>query len=258
MRQTMMIIGGVLALSASVVSFAGQCMSTGTFAVDSAALQNQITQNCNGDGTYKVGDLYPKTGTAEGVVIYAYGGYGIAVALSDQVDPLTAGVPYDASGGASDYGTPAEHLAVFGGSYTSLTDASPTLPGNGNTHAIINGGFCGSATTCAAYPAYHYQGPSGTDPLGTWYLPSKEELTMVLSLDDSINAGNIASPAGYNQLETAITEGSCQHFGGCYYWSSTESSSGTNLAWNVGSAGGVVNGIKSFQFGVRAVRAFTY
>ena len=278
MRQTMMIMGGVLALSTSVVSFADQCASVTTVNNDVAVLNGQITQHCTGGSTYKVGDLYPNTGTAEGVVIYASGGYGVAVALSDQVDPLdTEGVSFDGSnttpfdGIYSDYGNLAEYLAIFGGSYTGLTGALPTLPGVGNTNAIIRGleadggttNFCTSAVVgpggCAAYQAYHYQGPSGTDPLGTWYLPSKEELTMVLSLDDSINAGNITLPAGYNQLETATTGGSCQNDGACYYWSSTEFSGGTSGAWLVDSTNGLVNlGDKNNQFGVRAVRAFTY
>ena len=278
MRQTMMIVGGVLTFTTSLVSFAGQCMSTETFAIDSAALQNQITQNCTGETAYAVGDLYPNSISPDGVVIYVNTATrtGIAVALQDAVSP-DPGVSWEneLGGGPSDLGFNAENpidplnsmqqttTAIYylynpnpGAYYTTGITA-----GQANTSTILSADYtrCATATGatgCAAYAAATYTGGyaghTGTDTPGTWYLPSVTEMYLAEQYDSGF-----IGPAHPNQYTSLLLTGT---YG---YWSSTEVATAHDFAFqlyrdNTTGINYSNAATKVSQFGVRAVRAFNY
>ena len=102
-----------------------------------------------------------------------------------------------------------------------------------------------SDTFATNFPAfadcYNYQGPNNTDPQGTWYLPSKQELTDLYSAKGSV--------------ESVITANGGTAFSADLYWSATEYSSNSNSAWDVNfSAGNAFGNNKTRSYSVRCVR----
>ena len=265
MRQTIIIMGGVVSLTISLASFAeGQCMSTGTFAVDTAALQSTITQNCGGATNLYVGELYTNTDNTQGVIIYLGGGStvgarpGLEVALTDDIP--TSGIVWT---NITSNLAGAQYSGLFSTNIPTLTFAGLT-----NTNAILASDDCNTAPLhahCAAYQAAtrHNTLPSTSG----WYLPSQTELLIVWGLD------------GYNNSNAATTHYQALTTGGndCY-WSSTAyytpaaypqpfpiptpgatAPNAWALVTTTGNSGGMSNYAKLLTpCGVRAVRAFTY
>ena len=220
-------------------------------------MQNSIQQNCTG-ATYKVGDVYPNTGPAQGVVIWVNGaapgsGVGLAVALTDDKFP-NPGIQWS---------TVAETLV--GAQYSGLFSTNnTTFAGVTNTSQIIaNTTDCPvDGTNCAAWQAYHHGGTTGV-----WHLPSQGELMLVWQLD------------AYNNSNTGTTTyAGLTNGGNSCYWSSTAyyatavnpqpfptttPGATTAVAWALSTStdgSGFVDdfGKTAVTCGVRAVRAFTY
>ncbi len=206
------------------------------------------------------------------MVIYTDGhGNGIVAAFIDAVNPSSSpGVSYTNAEVA--IGPTAQNQALFTGTNTDIVNVSPPTPGN--SHAILaQSSLCTSNTDCAAFAANTftggYVGHPGSDPVGTWYLPSENELMLVLNFDQMIDKGIITAPLHYTQLATNTSSGSCLDNGFCGYWSSTEnpfnSTSSRDLAYIVATTGEILGDFsnigstaKVFPFGVRAVHTFTY
>ena len=88
---------------------------------------------------------------------------------------------------------------------------------------------------------YNYQGPNNTDPQGTWYLPSKLELTDLYAAKGSV--------------ESVITAHKGMAFSTGYYWSATEDGTGSSYAWVVSFGNGRAYGYnKTTSRSVRCVR----
>ena len=104
-----------------------------------------------------------------------------------------------------------------------------------------NGGASGVFAT--DFPAfaycYNYQGPNNTDPQGTWYLPSKLELTDLYAAKGSVESVITANGGTAFLLD---------------YWSATEYSS--SYAWLVNFSDGYTdnNGFETTGYYVRCVR----
>ncbi len=191
----------------------------------------------------------------------------------DAVDPsVSDGVTY--TNALAILGPTAQHQAFFTGTNTDIVNVSPPTPGNSHT-ILAHSTLCTSNTDCAAFAANTftggYLGNPGSDPVGTWYLPSENELMLVLNFDQMINEGIITAPLHYTQLATNTSAGSCNISTFCAYWSSSENSIiGTpsrNYAYAVITAStvellGIFTNIaalsKDDTFGVRAVHTFTY
>ena len=108
-----------------------------------------------------------------------------------------------------------------------------------------SGGASGDFAT--DFPAfaycYNYQGPNNTDPVGTWYLPSKQELTDLYAAKGSVESVIIAKGG------TA--------FSADYYWSASEDSNESRSGWSVYFSDGDTNygdRPKSNSLSVRCVR----
>ncbi len=221
-----------------------------------------------------VGSLFPNAQNPDGVVIYTDGnGHGIVAALMDAVDPsVSPGVPY--TNALAILGPTARYPAFFTGTNTDIVNVSPPTPGNSHT-ILAHSTLCTSNTDCAAFAANTftggYLGHPGSDPVGTWYLPSENELMLVLNLDQMINLGIITAPLHYTQLATNTSAGSCSNNDFCAYWSSSENQLGTTLsrdyAYFVTTANNsfiasynsnISTATKDNAFGVRAVHTFTY
>ena len=102
-----------------------------------------------------------------------------------------------------------------------------------------------SGTFATDFPAfaycYNYQGPNNTDPVGTWYLPSKQELQDLYAAKGSV--------------ESVITANDGTAFSADYYWSATEYSTGSSYAWHVYFLVGQANSCNKTYIGsVRCVR----
>jgi len=189
----------------------------------------------------------------------------------DAVDPsVSDGVPY--TNALVAIGPTAQHQAFFTGTNTDIVNVSPPTPGN--SHAILaQSSLCTSNTDCAAFVANTftggYLGHPGSDPVGTWYLPSENELILVLNLDQMINEGIITAPLHYTQLATNTSAGSCNFLSFCAYWSSSEDSLGgvssrdgayavSTGQFTFGNPTNIELITKGFDIGVRAVHTFTY
>ena len=213
-------------------------MSTGTFFVDSAALQSTITQNCGGS-VYTLGAAYDG-----GYVIYLGTGT-VGNRLGLVVAPTDTGTETNWTNTAVNIGPGDQYQGIF------TTGTSPSNEaGNINTTTIINATSCtNDKAECAAYQATQYSVPGATSG---WFLPSQAELMLIWAMDPVLHAID----PGYTPL--TIANG---------YWSSTEFNNGTGLsAWyldygddNALGAVAFVSKIRGLDPDfIRTIRAFTY
>ena len=210
---------------------------------ESFSQSTAVTQNRTDVANYYLGELYD-----DGVIVYleANGAVGHRRGL---VAALTnaANATYDSSNNSSIYNAAAQSYSFFGGS-----NINGYISGY-NSYTILHGQYCANASNCAAYSTSMYTGsPAGTTPAGTWYLPSRDELVLILEFDSLITQGEITNPVGYQTLAHASGIGGV-------YWSSTEYPTGPQYAWVVDTTYGSTNiNFKSVSLSVRPVRAFTY
>ncbi len=179
-------------------------------------------------GTYKIGDTYPKGGTAIGVVYD----------LTDDTDE-------DGYGDAGKIVSLDEAINTIWGPRSTNTNATDETNGRKNMATIVDGSF-----TLSDYPPFewvHYTKNSGTasyseDATGVWYLPAIEELKELQGVKSQINDTLHASGSGLSET---------------WGWSSTEYSGSGVYAWYVDFKDGRTNASdKSNDNNVRAVLAF--
>lgn len=137
-------------------------------------------------------------------------------------------------------------VTTTGDRITALND----FAGRANTTAIINGSASSNVTNTEDYAAgfcnkYSCTNANGNGlTAGRWWLPSMGEMAMIWANFDKINYA-LSKISGATLLQTT------------WYWSSTQYSA--TLAWTLYLAdGGMGNGWKFVQGGVRPVSAFLY
>src|SRR5574344_2035983 len=187
---------------------------------DSTAYSNVCTVECGTSTTDKIGMIYYTDGnvsssyesgkTPAGIVcdVKPDGSVKTIVAL-EQSSTTLAWAPSDTTG----------YTTTFA---TSLAD------GKGNWAVIQAEDPTGSANAATKYPAFSYCNAytGGGYEAGTWYLPSRDELSTICFNKTSINAGlNTLTDGGYSETATQLGTDS--------YWSSSQYSSSYFLAWIV-------------------------
>ena len=166
------------------------------------------------------------------------GKYGLIMANEDQVN-------FDSN---------AKHGVTWATEYKK-TGASSDDDGAANTAAIIATHPKDNLSNNAAWLCHNYRDPEGRTG---WYLPSKNELNKMYQFakaNNLIGRNCAGSKPGGIQCLIGGHENDGKYM---VYWSSTESSHFTNLAWyQYFNDGGQLDGYKSYvQFGARAVRVF--
>jgi uncharacterized repeat protein (TIGR02543 family) len=194
------------------------CMSAKSSDGTSTAYSNVCTVECGTEKTKKIGQIYYTDGTVSssyesgrtpaGIVsdVKPDGSVKTIVAL-EQSSTKLAWAPLSTTG----YNTTFE---------TSLSE------GKGNWAVIQAADSTGSADAATNYPAFNYCNAytGGGYDAGTWYLPSRDELSTISFHKTAINTG----------LKTLSDNGcTATQLGTGWYWSSSQYSSFYLNAWYV-------------------------
>jgi hypothetical protein len=117
---------------------------------------------------YAVGDVYPKTGTPEGVVFYidASGTHGKIVSLDQQ--KCAWAVLYSQACDTTKINQMKTQLSLTDGSQNYATFCSIVTNGSGNSDY-------GAFYWCSVFKG------------GSWYIPARDELVQMINVSDTIN-----------------------------------------------------------------------
>jgi len=215
------------------------CMAATSSDGTSTAYSNVCTVECGTEKTKKIGQIYYTDGTVSSAYVSGKTPAGIVCDVKPDGSVKTI-VALEQSSGAWEPSGTTGYTTTFA---TSLAD------GKGNW-AVIQAADPEGSKTAANYPAFSYCNAytGGGYSAGTWYLPSRDELSTIYFNKAAINAG----------LKTLSDKGcTATQLGTGWYWSSSQYSSIYSYAWFVNFISGNQSYFyKYFNDFVRSVAGF--
>ena len=215
------------------------CMSATSSDGTSTAYSNVCTVECGTEKTNKIGQIYYTDGTVSSSYESGRTPAGIVSDVKPDGSVKTIVALEQNSGAWAPSGTTGYNTTFA----TSLSD------GKGNW-AVIQAADPEGSKTATNYPAFSYCNAytGGGYDAGTWYLPSRDELSTISFHKTAINTG----------LKTLSDNGcTATQLGTGWYWSSSQCSSVYFSAWYVGfGSGGQYYSFKYNIFYVRSVAGF--
>ena len=206
----------------------------------STAYSNVCTVECGTEKTNKIGQIYYTDGTVSSSYESGRTPAGIVSDVKPDGSVKTIVALEQNSGAWAPSGTTGYNTTFA----TSLSD------GKGNWAVIQAADSTGSANAATNYPAFSYCNAytGGGYSAGTWYLPSRDELSPIYFNKAAINAG----------LKT-LSDKVCTatQLGTGWYWSSSQYSSYYGVAWDVDFYNGDQGyGYEDNVYDVRSVAGF--
>src|SRR5574344_1382190 len=192
------------------------CMSATSSDGTSTAYSNVCTVECGTSRTTYIGQIYYTDGTVSSAYVSGKTPAGIVCDVKPDGSVKTIV--------ALEQSSTELRWAPSGTGYTT-TFATSLADGKGNW-AVIQAADPEGSKTAANYPAFSYCNAytGGGYDAGTWYLPSRDELSPIYFNKAAINAG----------LKTLSDKGcTATQLGTGWYWSSSQYSSFCGVAWDV-------------------------
>jgi len=215
------------------------CMSATSSDGTSTAYSNVCTVECGTEKTNKIGQIYYTDGTVSSSYESGRTPAGIVSDVKPDGSVKTIVALEQNSGAWAPSGTTGYNTTFA----TSLSD------GKGNW-AVIQAADPEGSKTATNYPAFSYCNAytGGGYDAGTWYLPSRDELSTISFHKTAINTG----------LKTLSDNGcTATQLGTGWYWSSSQYSSIYSYAWFVNFISGNQSYFyKYFNDFVRSVAGF--
>jgi len=215
------------------------CMSATSSDGTSTAYSNVCTVECGTEKTNKIGQIYYTDGTVSSSYESGRTPAGIVSDVKPDGSVKTIVALEQNSGAWAPSGTTGYNTTFA----TSLSD------GKGNW-AVIQAADPEGSKTATNYPAFSYCNAytGGGYDAGTWYLPSRDELSTISFHKTAINTG----------LKTLSDNGcTATQLGTGWYWSSSQYSSVYYVAWLVSFVDGRQgNDYKDSNLNVRSVAGF--
>jgi len=215
------------------------CMSATSSDGTSTAYSNVCTVECGTEKTNKIGQIYYTDGTVSSSYESGRTPAGIVSDVKPDGSVKTIVALEQNSGAWAPSGTTGYNTTFA----TSLSD------GKGNW-AVIQAADPEGSKTATNYPAFSYCNAytGGGYDAGTWYLPSRDELSTISFHKTAINTG----------LKTLSDNGcTATQLGTGWYWSSSQYSSSYYYAWDVNFNGGDQSNYgKGLNDDVRSVAGF--